>query len=405
MLLQFPMSYSTRPLSAPCSRPQTSKVYQAAITHPNTVVRFTSTEDFKPNDTFIQSSKAFFKKVIYRDQGERITGEDLFNALKEAEKNTVKPATSGFFSPLFRLIKALSGGRNPKQNDKIQAFTTEEDVIKNLPLRYNARTERQNTEIRWNVQSALDEMKELGMVEYIYENYEKYYFLNRSGKEAYRLFRPQGATGVETDILGIKDRLESQMQAIKQKEDHFEQECIAIQGEIDSETQKLEALQTNLSGSNASSPLQNPLVLQADLKHQEVIIKALKMKLKVAQELREQYRTDAIQAVLTVKTGLNSLALMTIRAETLQLSGQLKEKKEMDEQLAIQLAEVQVAANALQSALDTENPEAFVELLRQVRQLESTQTEADTSLKVTSSPLMERLQSPALQSAATSASS
>lgn len=386
------MSFTTRPLSGPL----TPGVRPFALMRPaDRLPSVTFAASAKPNkidETFIQESRTALEKVFYTNKEEQITGKDLMEALKKFKPfrllNPVNFLCMGLF-PIFTL--RLRAGY-----DFAMGLQTK-GVLKHLPLTYSVRTEEEHHCLSNAVYYELSRLHDQG---YLDRNGNYDYWLNAKGHLALQLSQqkkcgnsaPAASVSPEESLKTQKQQLEQQKEKISARQTEMANNCTAIRTRLKAETQALSQMNGMLkameSGSSYSFTSKEERELRCqdrrdDIKNQQALITALNRQLTVAEELHLQFLQESTQAIAKVKAGLTQLEITRLDGETLQMTGQLKEKQAMDEQLALQLAEVQVASATLQKALEAENPEAYVALLRQVRQLEASPQSTDQlTLKV-----------------------
>lgn len=386
-----------------------------------------SPEFLKMEEQFRIRSKQLLERVWYENDKERYTGEDIFRALKKAGLwALVNPFVSA--NP----IKWLQTGISACIGDGYSQWVTVESVARNLPKVYSVRSDAEDQRIISSVETALEKFEEWGMV--ASSNVRDGFHLfsvwrpTRKGKLALSLLNHERQTAqckngdaIQADVesakalamgggskkprqtetpTDLKAQFETQIQKIQEKQLQMNQETANLQSRLDGERQKITAMQTQLDQdiefanslneerhAHQRSMLEDKVdMARTELQLKQDLCNALELKLKVSRELTGKYKREAHDAVKKIKTALNNLEITRVKAETLELAGRLREKEEMDALVQTQLAEVQLASAAVQTALEAENPEAFIALLRQVRLLEqnpgeSLQAEPPDTLK------------------------
>lgn len=330
-----------------------------------------------------RKSREILEKVYYQGENESFTGADILNAiLKAGYKSLLKPTVT------LNPFKWLQIGAAFVTGDGYSQWILFEAIIKNLPLSYSAYSSAEQSQINGGLFQALSEMQCYGLVRYTDSKIFPHIFNNlwrptQYGKRLLSAHKRQQAQTHSVPLLGevktaqqLKTQLESQMQEIGKKQSSLEKEHQATLTQFQAEDEKRKALNAEvetLTVAMATQPeLKNKLLsAQTDATLQEELCQALALKLSVSDELRLQYETETQQTTMKVKTALKRIEITRIHAETLQLSGKLKEKKAMEDQLTLQLLEAQSAYESIKTALAAENPEAFIALIRQVRLLET----------------------------------
>lgn len=381
-----------------------------------------SPEYVKADTVFREKAMALLKKVFYQNDQEVFTGADLFRAIKKAGyKSLINPFVMANPIKWVQMTIAACNG------DGYSQWVTPKSLVRNLPLRYNVRTPQEERNLLSCIKETLEEFGEVGMVDYRKDDQPVHVFLHVSrpthkGKLAYRLLQAEQSGKAKPDkknaeamaaTNGTADKLkkdfETQIEKVKQKQQQLDKDSADIRARIAQEVSAQKALETDLNAMTkapermsfmdlskqptAEELEEKKLMLRADIKNKGKLIKALELQLQVAEELRIKCRSEAHQAILLIKEALADLEITRVQSETLRLSGKLKEKEAMDAELLTRIESVKEAYTAVESALKAENIEGYLDLIRQVRALESwTKTEppaaqSSDTLKVEGAPL------------------
>ena len=309
-------------------------------------------------------------RVYYENGDERITGLDILKAIKKAGYNQqLNPLILlNPLSWLFKLVYALQG-------NGLSQRVLFNQIIKNLPLRYEHRSCEEQESLENNVVTALDSLVRNGMVAYVL--FDPYFFDegwrplahgNELLRKSPKLIQENLSDPQEPMSQELAPKLKKSMEdLIRQKHTRGEQ-LAQKRSRIEAQKAELEKLQTPDPQECPRSIFDQALHTQLIEQKQEMIA-VLSQQYNVTEALIQKQDEEANQVILKLHRALHQIAVNTEIAETLTQTHQLQEKAEMDKTLAMQLAQVQVAYNAVCQALETEDPGKFISLMQKVQRL------------------------------------
>lgn len=352
------------------------------------------------DEAFRAEVKKILQRELYHYQDECFTVEDFLRAMKKASRKKLR-------NPMALLFIALGGTdmMGWKRAYWVATSVEPQEIVNNMPLKYGTRAHKEEGWLLGMAEVSLKCMETIGLVgPGINDRWEltpkadvALQVMDAIPSRQRKLTAPPAeATPMQNqaateDPQQLKANFEAQIQQILAKQQRVEQDTLDTRARLERETVEANELQLKAAGAGAS------LLTHVDLKNKLALVEALTLQLKVAETFRDQHRDELEQIIASVKTAINHLELTQVRAKTLEMTGKLKEKQELDATLALQMAEVQQACQDIQAALAAENPEAYIALIRQVRLV--TAPEAPTTLKFDAASLPAATEAPQALSA------
>ena len=308
-------------------------------------------------------------QVYYESGDERVTGLDILKALKKAGyKRQLNPLI--LFNPIswfFKIVYASMG-------DGFSQRVLFHHIVNNLSLRYQNRSRREQSYLESGVKQALTSFRTAEMVDclpgndFLAEGWRPLEPGNKLLRKSPKLIQENLSDTQEPTSKELAPKLKKSLDdLIRQKHTRGEQ-LAQKRSRIEAQKAELEKLQTPDPQECPRSIFDQALHTQLIEQKQEMIA-VLSQQYNVTEALIQKQDEEANQVILKLHRALHQIAVNTEIAETLTQTHQLQEKAEMDKTLAMQLAQVQVAYNAVCQALETEDPGKFISLMQKVQRL------------------------------------
>lgn len=353
----------------------------------------------------------FLSKVVYNSDGEYITGLDVLKAVKKAGyKVLLNPFIS--LNPIKwgQMVIAAAVGDGYSQWVSLRA------IRNNLSLNHTRRGNSEAYALEQALKHCLEEAFELQLLTYDSGIMPPHIVpVWRPMKDMHTLLSGKKSTATreamekDIDSRKLKSNFEEQIQQLEFRRNKLKDESGAHMSRYQNEERQLQSLaneeaqlqerlirlefSTDPHSETQKDGLRDQLKLLATrIDNKQELVAALKLQVEVATALSKKLKDDTGIAIATIEKTLNRLEITRINAETLKMSGQLKEKAQADLKLAEQLEEANLAYFTIKSALDAENPQVFIEMIRQL-ETKVDVTTAENPLKDLASKTKARKQS------------
>jgi hypothetical protein len=338
-------------------------------------------------------------KVYYERDGEFITGYDILQAIKSA-------GIKALANPLISLnpVKWVQMTMAAAQGDGYSQWVRYGVIFKKLPLRFDQRGKMEQMRLEHAIRHALREMTQAQLLEHastdthVFEVWRP----KASAKEIlkrkarFRKNRPiPGVMGVSQalatsrqDQADLKTRFEAQIDALQSQQKKRIVDLEVSLSRYRNHKQQLHELKTTLSEKEKrhaelmvrrkveepTPKLQEALLtledqiglLREDIKHKQEMLDTLKLHASVAEALTKKLNQEANACIAKIKETLNRIEVNKINSSILKMSGRLKEKEQLDQELAQQLSDADRAYVTIKTALEADNPETFLATLQQL---------------------------------------
>lgn len=331
----------------------------------------TQTTKYLQEQAWLKERQLQICNQVYYDNGEeQITGLDVLKAIKKAGyKKQLNPLI--LLNPVSWLFKLAYAWQGDGFSQRV-IFT---QIMKNLPLRYEHRSSDEQQSLEYSILNALKNLTLVDMAAYLrtdgdffYEGWRPLAHGNQILRNGTQILQKPKADSPESTTQDLAPKLKRSLdELLGQKHQRSEQLAQKL-ARIQSQKEELAQLQASKPEENGISVFDNALRTQLIEQKQEMI-EVLSQQYSVTEALTRKQDEETNQVILKLHRALHQITINTEISETLIQTHQLQEKAEINETLALQLAQIQVAYDAIKQALQTQDPGQFIALMQKVQAL------------------------------------
>lgn len=330
---------------------------------------------------------AFMSKVVYERDGECLTGFDILKAIQDA-------GTSAVIKPWVSLnpVKWVQWSYAAATGDGFSSWVQFAAVVNKLPLKYKKRGKLEQDTLDATISNVLDQLAKLELVHYG-DSSGHFTEVWRPGARGKQLLKTYGAQNrysksqrVPQEQTDIKTRFEQQVRELQtqQRTRIGELQRIVLQyqehekhyGDLQKALQERERIHDDLTQKRKQrvlsaketetyQTLEDQIgLLSADVKNKKELLETLKLQVSYAETVTRELNQQTTQYIARIRETLSRIEINKVNANILQMSGRLKERADLEQELNDQLEDANRAYITLRTAMESNNPDAYLKAMK-----------------------------------------